>query len=303
MLLIVATILGSLAFTQVDTTVTAQRGQRLEVNAFGGEVTVKTWSRNAVRVQADPMSRTQVVVSSFGSTVSVRTEGRRGPASAVDLDITVPAWIPLDISGVYTDVTVTGAAGPVTVETVQGEVSVTGGQGIVSLSSVQGSVRLKGAKGRIEVHSVNEDVHVSETSGEVRAESVNGEVILEKVDATSLDASTVNGDVGYDGPIHDGGRYALSSHNGDITLSVPVGANAAVSVSTFSGDFESEFPVTLDQGQKGKRFNFTIGKGGAEVELESFQGTIRLVRPGSTAARGDRDEDDEDHNDHHDRDR
>jgi hypothetical protein len=292
-LLTVATALGTLAFAQFDTTVAAVQGQRLEVNAFGGQVTLKTWNRNSVRVQADPTSRTQVVVSSSRTTVSVRTEGRRGPASAVDLDLTVPAWIGMDISGVYTDVSIVGAGGPVTVETVKGEVAVTGGVGIVSLSSVQGSVSLKGAKGRIEVHSVNEDVHISETSGEILAESVNGEVSLAKVDATTLDASTVNGDVAYDGPIHNGGRYALASHNGDITLSVPVGANAAVSVSTFSGDFESEFPVSLTQGRKGKRFNFTIGNGGAEVELESFQGTIRLVRPGSAAARSDRDDDDD----------
>ena len=202
----------------------------------------------------------------------------------------------LDLSGVYTDITVEGARGPVTVETVQGEVEVTGGEGLVSLSSVQGSVVLRGAKGRIEVHSVNEDVRVSDASGEIRAETVNGEVRLEKVDATTLDASTINGDVAYDGPIHNGGRYSLSSHNGDITLTVPPGANAAVSVSTFSGDFESEFPVTLTQGRKGKRFNFTLGNGSAEVTLESFQGTISLVRPGSTAIRGD--DDDRDHDDH-----
>ncbi len=198
----------------------------------------------------------------------------------------------LDLSGVYADMTVEGARGPITVETVQGEVDVTGGEGNVSLSSVQGSVRLRGGKGRIEVHSVNEDVTVLESSGEIRAETVNGEVSLEKVDATSLDATTVNGDVEYDGPIHDGGRYALSSHNGDITLAVAPGANAAVSVSTYGGDFESEFPVTITQGRKGKRFDFTLGKGGAQVELESFQGTIRLVRPGSSALHGDRDDHD-----------
>lgn len=303
MLLTVATALSALALAgQIDTTVPAERGQRLEANAFGGQITVKTWARNAVRVQADPTSRTQVVVSTSGSTVSVRTEGRRGPASAVNLDLTVPAWMGLDLSGVYTDVSVDGAKGPVTVETVQGEVEVNGGDGQVSLSSVQGSVRLRGAKGRIEVHSVNEDVRVSETSGEIRAETVNGEVSLQKVDATTLDASTVNGDVAYDGPIHDGGHYALSSHNGDITLAVPASANAAVSVSTFSGDFESEFPVTLTQGRKGKRFNFTLGTGNAEVELESFQGTIRLVRPGSPAARGDSKERDKDDDRDHDKD-
>lgn len=288
MLLTVAAALSTLAFAgQIDTTVPVERGQRLEVNCLGGEITLKTWAKNAVRVQADPTSRTEVVISISGSTVGVRTEGRRGPASAVNLDITVPAWMGLDLSGVYTDVTVDGARGPITVETVQGEVEVNGGEGQVSLSSVQGSVHLRGAKGHIEVHSVNEEVRVSETSGEIRAETVNGDISLRKVDATSLDASTVNGDLAYDGPLHDGGRYALSTHNGDITLAVPAGGNASVSVSTFSGDFESEFPVTVTQGRKGKRFNFTLGNGGPQVELESFQGTIRLVRPGSTAAHSD----------------
>ena len=290
---------GFLFSAPIDTTVPAERGQRLEVNAFGGEITVKVWARNAVRVQADPMSRTDVVVSTSGSTVSVRTEGRRGPASAVDLDLTVPAWMALDLSGVYTDVTVDGAHAPVAVETVQGDVEVSGGEGQISLSSVQGSVTLRNAKGRVEVHSVNQDVRVSGTSGEIKAETVNGEIVLDKVDATNLDASTVNGDVTYDGPIHDGGRYALSSHNGDITIAVAPTASAAVAVSTFGGDFESDFPVTLSEGRKGKRFNFTIGKGSAQIELESFQGTIRLVRPGTVSSRHENGDDD-DHDDKHD---
>ena len=33
--------------------------------------------------------------------------------------------------------------------------------------------------------------------------------------------------------------------------------------------------------RKGKGFNFTLGSGSAQVTLESFQGTIQLVRPGS----------------------
>ena len=139
----------------------------------------------------------------------------------------------------------------------QGEVDVTGGEGLVSLRSVQGSVRLKGAKGRIDVNSVNEDVRVSDASGEIVAETVNGEIVLERVDATSLEATTVNGDVGYDGPIRNGGRYTLSSHNGDVTLAMPECSSATVSVSTFNGEFESEFPVTLREARKGKRFSFT----------------------------------------------
>jgi len=295
-----SSVLTALALVQqIDTTVPARQGQRLVVDLYGGEVDVKTWARNAVRVEADPSSRTSVEISTAGD-VEVRTEGRRGPPSAVDLHLTVPAWMGLDLSGVYTDVTVSGTRGPINVETVQGEVDVTGGDGLISLRSVQGSVRLKGAKGRISVNSVNEDVRVSDASGEIVAETVNGEIVLKRVDATSLEATTVNGDVGYDGPIRNGGRYTLSSHNGDVTIAMAESSSATVSVSTFSGEFESEFPVTLRETRKGKRFSFTVGSGSAQVSLESFQGTVQLVRPGHLKRADDAD-DDHDHDDHDDR--
>ena len=276
---------------QVDTTVPARQGQRLVVDGYAGEIDVKTWARNAVRVEADPPSRTSIEVVSGGGAVTVRSESHRGPPSSIDMTITVPAWMGLDLSGVYTDVTVTGVRAPITVETVQGEVDVTGGEGLVSLRSVQGHVHLKGAKGRIDVHSVNEDVRVSDASGEIVAETVNGEIVLERVDATSLDAGTVNGDVGYDGPIRSGGRYTLSSHNGDVTLAVAEGSSAAVSVSTFNGEFESAFPVTLRETRKGKRFSFVLGSGSAQVSL---------VRPGQLRASSDDEDDDHDHDRDHD---
>jgi DUF4097 and DUF4098 domain-containing protein YvlB len=273
--------LAALAFLQqIDTTVTAQQGQRLVVDSYGGEIAVKTWGRNAVRVEADPPSRTEVEVSSSSGAVSVRSEGRRGPPASIDYTITVPAWMGLDLSGVYSDVTVEGVRGPITVETVQGEVDVAGGEGTVSLRSVQGSVKLRGAKGRIDVHSVNDEVRISESSGEITAETVNGDVVLERVDATSLNATTVNGDLGYDGPIRNGGRYTLSTHNGDITLAATPTTSATITVSTFSGDFESDFPVPVRETRKGRRFGFSLGSGSAQVSLESFQGTIRLVSPG-----------------------
>jgi hypothetical protein len=266
---------------QVDTTFPVRSGQRLVVDGFGGDIDVKTWGKNVVRVEADPGPRTRLEIETTGSTVNLRTEGRRGPPSSTDLTITVPAWMGLDLSGVNSSVKVTGVRAPITVETVQGDVEVEGGVGNVSLRSVQGEVTLKGAKGRIDVHSVNEDVSVTDASGEITAETVNGEIVLERVDASSLTATTVNGDVGYDGPIRTGGAYNLSSHNGDVTIAMPPSASATVTVSTYSGEFESDFPITLRETRKGRRFSFTLGGGSAQVALESFQGTIRLARPGS----------------------
>ena len=283
--------LAALLVQQIDSTVPVERGQRLEVDLFAGDVDVKTWSKNAVRVVADPDGRGRVEIERSATSVSVRTTGRRGPPLSTDIELTVPAWMALDISGVYTDITIAGARGPISAETVQGDVSAEGGDGLVSVKSVQGGVSVTGAKGRIEANSVNADVEVRRSTGEVSTETVNGSIDLVGTDATTLTATSVNGDLNYDGPLHSGGRYALSTHNGDITLAVAEAASAAVSVSTFNGEFESDFPVTLTETRKGKRFNFTIGSGSAQVTLESFQGTISLVRPGSQHHR-DHDDDD-----------
>jgi DUF4097 and DUF4098 domain-containing protein YvlB len=277
---------------QIDSTVPVGRGQRLEVDLYAGDVDVKTWTRNAVRVIADADSRGRVEIERSATSLTVRTTGRRGPPSSTDIQLTVPAWMALDISAVYSDITIAGARGSISAETVQGDVSAEGGEGLISVKSVQGGVSVTGAKGRIEANSVNADVEVDRSAGEISTETVNGSIELVGTDATTLTATSVNGDLSYDGPVHPGGRYSLSTHNGDITLAMAEGAGAAVSVSTFNGEFESEFPVNLTETRKGKRFNFTIGSGSAQVTLESFQGTISLVRPGSQHHR-DRDDDDD----------
>ena len=58
-------------------------------------------------------------------------------------------------------------------------------------------------------------------------------------------------------------------------------ADADVSVSTFSGEFETDLPVTISGTTRaGRQFGFTLGRGGAQLHLESFDGTIRLERAG-----------------------
>jgi Putative adhesin len=274
-----------IAGQQTDTSMAVARGQRLQVNAYGGDIKISAWDRNTVRVEANGSDRDRIQISSSATTLSVRTQGRHGPPSDIDLKITAPAWMALNLAGVHTNVTVQGCQAPVSVETVEGEVKVSGGNGLVSLRSVQGSVSLQGAKGRISVNSVNEDVRVTKSVGDIMAETVNGEITLDMVDAPTVDANTVNGDISYNGPVRNGGRYAFSTHNGDVTLTVAEGTNANVAVATFNGEFESEFPVPISGTTKGKGFNFTLGNGSAQVTLESFQGTIQLIRPGGDKQR------------------
>lgn len=274
----------SLAFApQADTSITVQRGDRVELSVHWGDITVHTSNRNTLEVRASDEAR--AVISRHGNVVSVGTEGRRhGPADGVDFELTVPVWMDLSLNGVNTDIRVTGSQGAINAQTVEGDVEVDGGNGVLSLQSVDGSVTLSHAKGKITLGSVNSDVIVDDASGQIAVETVNGEIKLRGMDSDDVDANSVNGDLTYDGPIRSGGRYHFVTHNGDVTVSVQEGADATVSVSTYQGDFEAAFPVTT-RGTLNKRFTFTLGSGTAKIELESFQGTIRLVRPDSSAGR------------------
>ena len=79
---------------QIDSTLPVERGQRLAVNAFAGEVVVTAWDRNEVRVRGDQVGgRGRVEITRTGASVDVRTHGRRGPAGSVDLQVSVaPHW-------------------------------------------------------------------------------------------------------------------------------------------------------------------------------------------------------------------
>jgi DUF4097 and DUF4098 domain-containing protein YvlB len=270
-------LLGVLA-PGTDTIVTVRPGSRLELSNQDGTITVATWSRNAVRVEADHDEDTRVSVDVAGGRVTVEARGDRGPAE-VDYRLTVPADMSLDLSSQSGDVQIEGTRGEVDVQSVEGDISLRGGSGYVSLQSVNGDIDVSDVSGRIELTTVDGAIGVRSAMGELRAEAVDGEIRLVDVEADQVEATTVDGDITFDGTIRDGGRYRLSSHDGGVTVTAPA-ISAQVTISTFSGDFESDFPVTLSGGTTRKRMSFTLGSGSARLELESFDGTVALRKAG-----------------------
>src|SRR2546423_10257421 len=103
-----ATLAGLALAQQTDTTVPVRAGARLEVNNFGGEIAIKTWSKSAVRITASHSSRDRITVEASDQLVRVKSQSRRGPSQVVDYEITVPAAMALAPSGGYTDIPVDG---------------------------------------------------------------------------------------------------------------------------------------------------------------------------------------------------
>src|SRR5687767_2174362 len=59
---------------QTDQTISVARGSRLTVSNFAGEVVVRTWDRDQLRVQARHVSRAKVNVRQAGNAVQVTSE-------------------------------------------------------------------------------------------------------------------------------------------------------------------------------------------------------------------------------------
>lgn len=266
--------------TQVaDTVVRVERGVLLSVDNSRGEVVIRGWSRDEVRVRGDLSARQTLDVVRTGSTLRVRPRTHQGGPRDADLEIDVPVWMDVRVDGNQVDVVVRGTGGEISVETISGDVLVEGGSGLVRLRSIQGEIEVRGARGRIEAMSVNEDVSLTDVEGDIYVEATNGDVTLRGIRSSATRATTVNGDIVYEGSIRESGRYVFSTHNGDIVVTLPENTSATVSVSTYHGEFQSDFPVRLTGTTRDRQFKFTLGAGSAGIELESFNGEILLRRP------------------------
>jgi DUF4097 and DUF4098 domain-containing protein YvlB len=287
--MIAAVTLALMLATSTDQTVDVKRGMRLEVHTFTGDVNIKTWNRDAVRVEAEHSERQTIEVRPGEQSLVVRGRSRIGPLSSVDFTITVPTWMAVNVNGMGTDVVLDGVGGDVNVETTRGDIRLRGGSGFISVKSVQGSITIENAKGRIEAQTVNDSVRVADTSGDLTVGTTNGSIVLERIDTANLDASTVNGMIGFDGSIRDKGSYRLTTHNGAVSMAIPERVNATLRVRTYGGSFRSTFPLKLDDQDRQNRFTLTLGDGSARIELESFNGSIALRRPGEPRPQAERD--------------
>jgi DUF4097 and DUF4098 domain-containing protein YvlB len=269
------------ARTQSDQTVQVPKGTRVEVDDCSGDLIVQTWERDAVRVQARHTSRTRVRAELVGTMLRIDVDAERGPGSA-DINLSVPSWINLRVNGNNCFAEVAGVSGTVSVDTVEGDILLTGLTGTVNAESVSGKITLEGGRGRVELSTVEGDIVVSKAGGEIVAESVEGNITVTDAQATAVEISTVDGNISYGGALQTSGRYLFTTHDGDVTLTIPDNSSATFSVRTFGdGRLDSSLPLKQGTaGRRGQRATYTLGGGSAQVDIEAFDGSVRIRRIG-----------------------
>jgi len=270
---------------QTDTTFTVAQGTRLQVETQGGDITVRAWDRNQVRVQAGHSRRTRVNIHVSGAVVILDAEADRGPANMVDYTITVPAWMALSLEGMYTTIDVSGVRGAVSAESLEGDITVKGPAESMKLESVQGRIIAEGARGAATLTTVSNGIEASDMHGDLIAETVSGSIVLRGINAKMVEAETVSGSITLDGRIIDGGTYTLLTHSGGVMVTVAEGSNVNIATATGSGSVRATFPLPTTETRSRRRQNYRLGSGSATLDIEAFSGSILLLRPADMAER------------------
>jgi len=295
--IIIGALSAAALIPQTDTIVDVQGATRLALESFRGEVVVRTWDRDQIQIEADHPSSRFVEVDHHGSTVSIEVEADRGMglSGSVDFRLTVPVGMDLSIEGMAVEVDIQGTEGEVDVSTIHGNITLVGGRGAITVESVNGEVVVEGAQGEIEVTGIAGGITMRDCEGDIVASAVGGSLTLQGIRSGDVEVGTVGGSLRFEGEIQDGGIYTFGTHVGQIWLYLPSDMNARVEAITLAGDIEVDFPGAPSEASRGegipglreKELEFEVGDGGARIEVESFAGTIHILRAGSGGGDGE----------------
>jgi DUF4097 and DUF4098 domain-containing protein YvlB len=270
----------------MDTTFAFSRTGIVDLTQISGDVVVTAWDRGEARIRAYA-ERGRIRSNLSSSRLTLEIESVRGRVGDSKFEVSVPVGVRVIARSTSGDVTVKGTRGAVDARSTSGDVTVTDATDRIVLESVSGDVHASQLTGDVRSESVSGTVEIRDATGDVRAETTSGDVTLLGVSSRSVFATTVSGEVEYDGTIDANGRYEFHSHSGDIRLEIPESSGAQFTVETFSGSLDSEFRLTLQPGQRStgrpRRFEFTLGTGSARVTAETFSGDVTLARRARSA--------------------
>lgn len=263
--------------TPADTVVQIRPGDRVVLQNLAGRISVGTWERQEMEVRTDS-DGPGITVRRSGSTVRVAPDDRKGRSRSVEASIRLPASVDLQVNGRSLELVVERMDGRIDVNNVSGSIWIEDAGGPVSVRTIEGEIHVIGARAGVTASSQSDDVTLRDVRGPIDVHSGDGDLVLADIVSTSVRAETQDGDIDFSGDITDGGEYGFFVHDGDATIAIPTGSNARVEVSTFDGEFESDFPVRLQRFTGGRQFDFTVGEPRAHIEIQVFDGEIRLLQ-------------------------
>jgi hypothetical protein len=261
---------------------------RILVPEFGDNTTSTMRVREDGTFGGKDRAGRKVVLSGQGS----------GLEAAADLRLLVPAGKKVDVywghgkasvTRVNADLTLDGAAMPITATGLKGSLHVDIGSGHVRVQDVDAEIWIDTGSGEvalsgIRAKSIQVDTGSGEVSGtdltasEVSIDTGSGEIQVEKLKAERVALNTGSG--GVTAEVSEGIQsIEIDSGSGDVSLTIPKKLGAQLSVETGSGGIETNLTMETSV-RKHDELVGRIGDGKARIAIETGSGTVSIRQVG-----------------------
>jgi hypothetical protein len=231
-----------------DRTLSFDAGDRLVVDNENGSVTVESWDRNQVRIQATKYADRGSRESAMAALAEIRIEVVE-TAGGVEVRTVTPRRS--DSSGFW--------------GWMKGD---SGNYGVTYTITVPRSANL-------DVETINGRVVVREISGEMELESTNGRIEVHD-GAGRVDASTTNGRIYAQLRSVAPGGMRFSTTNGSVEVELPGTVAANLDVSTTNGSIKTDFPITVSGSFSKNRISGEMNGGGEQIRIRTTNGSVRI---------------------------
>ncbi|MEO5596069.1 MAG: DUF4097 family beta strand repeat-containing protein, partial [Lysobacteraceae bacterium] len=195
------------------------------------------------------------------------------------LEITIPASASVSVEGVSAANDIQGVAGRrLSVDTVSGNIDVAGAPDEAQIKSVSGDLRLNLQTNKVHAETVNGNLDLrGRLNGDITIGTVSGRMLLDAESPSELEVSAVSGNVELHTGIAQRGQIKAESTTGDIKLVLPAASSAQLELNSYSGQVQSDTgTVAKAETGTGATLNTRIGKGEANISVESFSGDLSL---------------------------
>ena len=187
------------------------------------------------------------------------------------------------------DVTAKEVKGDLTARSFHGDIVVENVVGLVDVAATNGDLRIHNAGGDVRANSATGNIEIRCAKGRAEVSSASGSITLIGVGGDA-DASTASGEVIFRAPIRAGGNYRLKSLSGEVAMTIqPDAPGFTATLTTYSGEIDTEFPLKVESPVQGgpinRRITGVFGNGQAKLLLDSFSGTVKIVKGNSASLR------------------
>ncbi|MBX7170040.1 MAG: hypothetical protein K1X72_03710 [Pyrinomonadaceae bacterium] len=218
---------------------------KLSINNVNGSITIDTWDRNEVKLEAvkiadskERLSQVEIKVDSKPDSLKIETEygsWKNGNRS----------W---------------NCSGYCRLE-VQYKLTVPRNAVLNEIETVNGSVTITNASNYTKASAVNGTVKASNLRGTAYIDTVNG---VSEVDFDSLNSDS---------------KIKLSTVNGKVNLVIPSDADATIKADTVNGSISNEFGLPVRKGKYiGRDLFGKLGNGTVKIDLDSVNGGLNIRR-------------------------